>query len=83
MIVPVTVAGAGAALPKDRAMRARLKPHLDADPELLTALRIHLELARDDYRPRPRRAIPTPRTATLRRADHQPGCCPDDSSPAA
>ena len=57
MIAPYPVAGA--ALPRNREMRARLLPHLDADPELLTALLIHLELARGENGPRPgRRAAP-------------------------
>ena len=56
MIAPYPVAGA--ALPRNREMRARLMPHLDADPELLTALLIHLELARDDRGLRPGRRAP-------------------------
>ena len=56
MIAPYPVAGA--ALPRNREMRARLMPHLDADPELLTALLIHLELARDDRGPRAGRRAP-------------------------
>ena len=46
-LLHVPVAGA-CGLPRNRELRARLKPHLDADPELLAALLIHLELARDD-----------------------------------
>lgn len=42
------IAESGRGLPRNRELRARLKPHLDADPELLAALLIHLELARDD-----------------------------------
>ena len=87
MIVPLAVAAAGAALPRNREVRARLKLHLDADPELLTALLIHLELARDDYRPRPGRTASRRGTAALRRADRRvdrrPGFRPDDSSSAA
>lgn len=45
-LMEVVVAG-GCGLPKNRTVRARLKPHLDADPELLAALLVHLELARD------------------------------------
>ena len=46
-LLHVAVAGS-CGLPRNRELRARLKPHLDADPELLAALLIHLELARDD-----------------------------------
>lgn len=45
--IEAAVAG-GCGLPRNRTLRARLKPHLDADPELLAALLVHLELARDD-----------------------------------
>jgi hypothetical protein len=44
----VLIAESGRGLPRNRELRARLKPHLDADPELLAALLVHLELARDD-----------------------------------
>ncbi len=51
MIFPHPVVQAAVALPRNAALRARLKPHLDADPELLAALLVHLERARDDLRP--------------------------------
>jgi hypothetical protein len=51
MIFPHPLALGAVTLPRNPALRARLKPHLDADPELLAALLVHLELARDDLRP--------------------------------
>ena len=66
------VVAGGCGLPRNRALRARLKPHLDADPELLAALLIHLELARDDQlatRRRPERDAPTTSCPSNRRAD--------------
>lgn len=47
MTLQLMVAG-GCGLPKNRVLRARLKPHLDADPDLFAALLVHLELARAD-----------------------------------
>ena len=60
MIFPHPVTAACAGLPRNRAMRARLKPHLDADPELLAALLVHLEHARDDFRPDAELTLPGP-----------------------
>lgn len=57
-LMDVALAG-GCGLPRNRELRARLKPHLDADPELLAALLIHLELARDDQAVRAARPSPT------------------------
>jgi hypothetical protein len=51
MIFPHPLVLGAVALPRNPALRARLKLHLDADPELLAALLVHLELARDDVRP--------------------------------
>jgi len=84
MTVPDPVE-AGAALPRNSRLRARLKPHLDTDPDLLTALLIHLELARDDCRPRPRSRRPAATVGTdpSRGADRDPAGGPDDSSPDA
>jgi hypothetical protein len=83
MIIMLPVVGAGAALPRDRTVRARLAPHLDDDPELLTSLLIHLDLARDDLRPGPRWGIRPRARARLRRLGRPPDHGPGGSSPAA
>lgn len=84
MTVPDPVE-AGVALPRSSRLRARLQPHLDADPDLLAALLIHLELARDDCRPRSRlrRPAASRRTDASRGADRDPAGGLADSSPDA
>ncbi len=70
-LLQLVAAGRGA-LPRNRGLRARIKPFLDADPELRAALRLHLELARDDE---------------ILSAWHRPGThgptarCPSDRAP--
>lgn len=73
MIFPHPLPLAAFALPRNPALRARLKPHLDADPELLAALLVHLELARDDLQP----WIGTPLPGSLK-PDHVTADTPPD-----
>lgn len=72
MIFPHPVAAACAGLPRNRAMRARLKPHLDADPDLLAALLVHLEHARDDLPAELAPAMPGPLKSDRQAADTYP-----------
>lgn len=73
MSFPQAVVAGGCGLPRNRALRARLQPHLDADPELLAALLVHLELARDLQAPvTARPPEPEGTTAARRPPDPEP-----------